>query len=471
MRSRTNPSVFILIVIFLLAALIFVACSSSPQATSVLTPVSSAPVLATEPAIQIPTATLPLTSTQTQSPQATSALIIVEFGPNDRVVRQISVTDPISGIEALQATGLEIVTADFGDSGVAVCSIAGVGCPAEDCFCSSQFWSSASWSADAWQLYQSGPSSVSIAPGAIEGWQWTEVGSAGLPPAPALVSIAAAYNWMQNQQDPATGGYDSPSTSLEVLLAIGANRLRAEDWSLSAGSPSLMDYWQANAQAYSADGPASSGKLAVGLAAAGGCWPAGAAEPSSYYSGTNGQYSPHAGFQAWGILGSLALSQTVPMEAVDYLITLAQPDGGWEWNQGFGSDTNTTALVIQTLVAVGEPPDSEIIAKALQYLKSAQNSDGGFTYSPTSQFGTDSDVNSTAYVLQSLLAAGQSPISDVWSINGVTSMDYLPGMQLDNGSYEWQPGSGENLVATAHAAAALLGRTYPLHRASLSACP
>jgi hypothetical protein len=232
-----------------------------------------------------------------------------------------------------------------------------------------------------------------------------------------------------------------------------------------------MDYWQANAQAYSADGPASSGKLAVGLAAAGGCWPAGAAEPSSYYSGTNGQYSPHAGFQAWGILGSLALSQTVPMEAVDYLITLAQPDGGWEWNQGFGSDTNTTALVIQTLVAVGEPPDSEIIAKALQYLKSAQNSDGGFTYSPTSQFGTDSDVNSTAYVLQSLLAAGQSPISDVWRVNGSTPMDYLPGMQLDNGSYEWQPGSGENLVATAQAATALLGRTYPLYRASLSACP
>jgi prenyltransferase beta subunit len=194
-------------------------------------------------------------------------------------------------------------------------------------------------------------------------------------------------------------------------------------------------------------------------------------EPGSYYNSMDGQYSPHAGFQAWGILGSLAISQTVPAEAVEFLKNLAQPDGGWEWNQGFGTDTNTTSLVIQTLIAAGELPDAPIVSNALNYLKSAQNTDGGFTYSPKSEFGTDSDVNSTSYVVQAILAVGQSPITATWTISETNPIEYLLGMQLENGSFEWQKGSGKNLVATAQAATALLGKSYPIRIADLSTCP
>jgi len=43
----------------------------------------------------------------------------------------------------------------------------------------------------------------------------------------------------------------------------------------------------------------------------------------------------------------------------------------------------------------------------LAYLAAAQNDDGGFPYSPESEYGTDSDANSTAVVIQALAAAGE----------------------------------------------------------------
>ena len=472
MQSQRYQSVRTLALVWLCAAFLFSACNpTTPQKMQEPTPSIEPTTIKTLSSQESPTNTLLPTPSETTLPSPSSALLIIEFSPIDRAIRQVPITEPINGVEALQATGLEIVTADFGDSGVAVCSIGGIGCPADNCFCSTKFWSYEGWADEVWQPYQTGPSDVTVAPGAIEGWRWAELGDIGLPPAPALVSAARAYKWMQQQQDRQSGGYDSPSSSLEVLLAIGANKLLADQWSATEDSLSLGDYWQSNAQTYATDGVANAGKLSAALSATGTCWPAGTIEPSSYYTGTNGQYSPHAGFQAWGILGSLAISQTVSVEAVEFLKNLAQPDGGWEWNQGFGSDTNTTALIIQSLIAAGEPPDSPIISNALNYLKSAQNADGGFTYSPTSQFGTDSDVNSTSYVVQSILAAGQSPISSIWTISETNPIEYLLGMQLVNGSFEWQKGSGENLTATAQAATALLGIPYPIRIAGVPSCP
>jgi hypothetical protein len=473
MRSWTIQFILLSTLVWLSGAVILSACS---QGT--LPPVESSKIAATPTrfATDSPTVTREPTDTDQNSstpvpPEPADAILVVEFSPNDRIVRPIEFTVPITGVAALQAAGLEIVTADFGDSGLAVCSIGGVGCPADNCFCSTKFWSYESWTDQSWQPYQSAASGIQVIPGAIEGWRWADFGSGSLPPAPALAAAANTFDWIKTRQDPVTGGYDSPSSSIEVLLALGANGIDASSWRQKPGDPSLMDYWLANAATYSADGPANAGKLAVALAASGTCWPGDALLPSSYYTGTAGIYSPHTGFQAWAMLGTIALSQTLPMESIDYLTSLAQPDGGWEWNQGFGSDTNTTALAIQTLLAAGEPVDSPVILNAVQYLKSAQNADGGFPYAPASQFGSESDVNSTAYVVQAIQALGYVPITTTWTISETNPIQYLASMQLENGSFEWQKGIGENLVASAQAAASLLGRTYPFRIASLPACP
>ena len=62
------------------------------------------------------------------------ASVIVQFDDHATHIRAVDVTAPISGLAALQASGLDVVVADSG-FGPAVCAIAGVGCPADDCFC------------------------------------------------------------------------------------------------------------------------------------------------------------------------------------------------------------------------------------------------------------------------------------------------------------------------------------------------
>jgi hypothetical protein len=279
-----------------------------------------------------------------------------------------------------------------------------------------------------------------------------------------------ALSWLLEEGDPQTGGYESDSSSVEALLAIGANNIRAADWRKNPDSASLLDYWIENGAAFSLNGAAEAGKLAAGMSASEGCWPEFAEQPLEFYDPNTGIFDSEPGFQAWAIIGTLALDQDVPKGTVEYLKSQMQPDGGWEWNTGFRSDTNTTAFVIQTIVTAGEPLDSPAIENGLKYLQAAQNDDGGFTYAPGSSFGTDSDSNSSAYAIQAILAVGQDPQSDAWSKGGNNAIDYLRALQLPDGSLEWQPGTGANFLATAQAIPVFLGKSFPFIKKALPSC-
>jgi hypothetical protein len=398
------------------------------------------------------------------------AHIVVQYAPTDQVVRSIQITNPISGLLALQSTGLEVVTHDFGGGFIAVCAINGVGCPADDCFCSSKFWNYEYWDGSNWQGYLVGPTDSSVEAGDMEGWRLAEFGVGGFQPGTAFQAADLGLDWLASQM-PISGTYGNASSNVETLLSIGANDLAAGDWRAAPDSVSLMGRMLVDGPGYTHQGAGQAGKFAVGLIAADGCWPYGAVEPSTFYSTTTGQYAEGAGLHSWAILGTLALSETVPAEALQYLRDLVQPNGGWEWSPGMGADTNSTSLAIQALTAAGESPTSTLILNGLNFLKTAQNEDGGFTYDPNSPFGTDSDTNSTAYVVQAIRAAGQDPITGTWTISSTNPISYLLGMQLPDGSFEWQPGFGSNGLATQQAIPALLGRVFPFESEIARACP
>ena len=92
-------------------------------------------------------------------------------------------------------------------------------------------------------------------------------------------------------------------------------------------------------------------------------------QPSAYFSDTLAAYAPDSGFNAWAILGTISLSQTVPSSAVEALAAQQQSNGGWEWQPGFGTDTNTTAVALQTLVAAGYPVTATEVVSGLAFLK------------------------------------------------------------------------------------------------------
>ncbi|MEJ5247785.1 MAG: prenyltransferase/squalene oxidase repeat-containing protein [Caldilinea sp.] len=405
-----------------------------------------------------------------QTETLNTAAIVVQFDDRRSVVREVEFDAPISGLEALQASGLDVTVAET-SFGPAVCAIEGVGCPADDCFCNPDlFWSYNFWDGENWQSYPVGAaSSVISQTGAIEGWRWGAFGSAQTPPDRALAA-ARALAWLRTQQDPETGGFgESFSSAVEVLMALGANHERPEDWRAEGDGRSLDAYLLPRARSYSLSGAAPAGKLAVAFAAADACRPARTVKPSFHYSETLGAYAADSGPNAWAILGATAVSETIPADAVDSLKEQQQEDGGWEWQAGFGTDTNTTALAVQALIAAGEPADSPAIAQALAFLASAQQENGGFVYDPkTPEYGAD--ANSTAYVIQAILAAGGDPAGEDWTKNGATPFDFLLSLQLPEGAFEWQPETGANLLATAQAVPALLGHSHPIAVRDLEFC-
>jgi hypothetical protein len=118
-------------------------------------------------------------------------------------------------------------------------------------------------------------------------------------------------------------------------------------------------------------------------------------------------------------------------------------------------DTNSTAAAVQALAALGG--HDAAVGKAVDWLVSAQNKDGGWGYNP----GTPSDANSTSVVIGALAAAGEKPAEVVKG--GESPLDALLAFALpcegeDAGAFAYQPDKSGKLLANADAtAAAVLG--------------
>ena len=424
------------------------------------------------PEVQAVEATTAPTTAPTSAPTAAAieeatgdqATLVVQLDESRALVRQVDFSAPISGLALLAQSGLDVATAEF-NWGTAVCSIEGVGCPADDCFCNENiFWNYLTWQGDAWTSYPVGPAqSVISATGAVEGWQW---GTGTTLPLPYVRAEAAqkAMTWLRGQQVITDGSYfGSAAASVETLLAIGANHEDAGEWRAAEDAPSLLDFLVEQGAAYSQEGVAEAGKLAVALSAADACWPADALKPSAYYSPTLDALHTDAGFLAWGILGTLALDEPVPTGSVDRLLGLALPDGGWEWSAEWGRDTNSTAVAIQALVASGVPMTHSAIISAQNYLQSTASPEGGYSYDPNAAWGNVADSNSTAYVLQALAALGVAAPDE--------AVNFLLGLQSEDGALGWQVAQpAANAGATQQAIPALLGQPFPIRRVALPTC-
>lgn len=119
-------------------------------------------------------------------------------------------------------------------------------------------------------------------------------------------------------------------------------------------------------------------------------------------------------------------------------------------------DTNMTAVAVQALSTLTDRYDAQV-KKAVTWLKSVQNKDGGWGYSA----GSATDANSTSLVASALAQAGvmvpnlrkegKSPLDALWQLN-------IPCDSKDAGAFAYQPDKKGKLTANADAtAAAVLG--------------
>ncbi|GAA5204141.1 prenyltransferase/squalene oxidase repeat-containing protein [Streptomyces thinghirensis] len=115
-------------------------------------------------------------------------------------------------------------------------------------------------------------------------------------------------------------------------------------------------------------------------------------------------------------------------------------------------DTNNTAAAVQALWAVGGHGD--VVESALTWLKSVQNKDGGWGYTP----GGPSDANSTSIVIGALTATDSKP--EQVQKDGKSPYDALLTFALPcaedrgAGAFAFQPDEDGKLLANADATAA-----------------
>jgi len=187
------------------------------------------------------------------------------------------------------------------------------------------------------------------------------------------------------------------------------------------------------------------------------------------YDSSTGAYNTQLFNDALAVLALPA--DAAPTKAKQFLASRQQTDGGWEFQAGFGSDTNTTALVLMALVSA-DGLDGTTREKALAYLKLHQKPSGGFEYAAPFTPPGDSDPDSDAAVIEALLATGQDPTGAAWSVGDKNALSDLLSFQLtsgaDKGAFSFtrptdaSPGSAD-AFSTTQPLVALGSRYLPVH--------
>ncbi|HEY3941135.1 MAG TPA: prenyltransferase/squalene oxidase repeat-containing protein [Acidimicrobiales bacterium] len=338
-----------------------------------------------------------------------------------------------------------------------------------------------------------------VALGAVD----PRVAASAAPQLPQPSAARQAAQWLAGQLTPqgyiptapGSGVADFSTTAQSVLALSAAN-------TDLAGARSALAYLEANVDQYvvdgGVDGPGQLSLLILDAEALG-------ADPTSF-GGTNlvsrllateqasgpdaglfGSDDQAANFSAGGYQQGLALAALASAgvrgtsqvtSAISWLVAEQCPDGGWTSPDNTnnacsgdpasfaGPDTNSTAFAIEGLAAQ-DAVTPAISAAALAFLTAGQDADGGWSYYPSTVTTPGStDPDSTALVIQALLALGTSPTGASFTKGAATPVSTLLSFQLTSGAdagafyYPPAPAPG-NAIATYEAVPALAGLILP----------
>jgi hypothetical protein len=322
---------------------------------------------------------------------------------------------------------------------------------------------------------------------------------------PQVASTVAAADWLAGQFTPSGYIPTSPgsgvadlSTTANAVLALasagvdtavatsGLNELAAnvdsyvnDEGSDGAGQLSLLIL---DAHALGADPESFGGSdlvtrlLATQQTSGADAGLFGAQDPS--FDGAFRQGLSLSALAAAGVTGTAQVTS-----AESWLDTQQCPDGGWtsyitadnpcdgDPANFAGPDTNSTSQAIQGLSAQGALTATSA-RKALLFIHTAQDSDGGWGFEPNAADSPGfTDPDSTALVIQAVVALGKSPSGAALEQGGSNPVSALLSFQLGSGSGSgagafFFPGSSDpNTLATYQALPALAGVTFPFNLA------
>ena len=282
---------------------------------------------------------------------------------------------------------------------------------------------------------------------------------------PIPTTTQRAVTWLSAKQQPDGGfgtgfsaGSDVGATADAIAaLAVAGSSVRALK---SASGATPLDYLAAKVAA----GGLKTGQIAkvvAGLVAAG-------ADPRAF-GGHDLVADLAAGRDAkTGVIGDNIFTHSLamlafarakapqPAGAAAALIAAQNASGGWAFSGVGAPDVDTTAQSVIALIAAGYPANSGPAGRGLSYLSGLQNVDGGFPYQSPSEYGTDSNTNSTALVILAHIASGDQP--EAWfRPGGYNALGNLVLAQRPSGAMPYQVAfPDESVLATVGAIPALM---------------
>jgi len=275
------------------------------------------------------------------------------------------------------------------------------------------------------------------------------------------IQVTKALNYLRQVQQ-ADGGIGGFVTSAWAAMAIAAAGQDPNTWTV--GNKSIISYLRDNASSNLDQNKATDWERSILAIVAAGENPRDFGGINyvdkllSFYQNNQMGDATVLNDDFWGILALTSIgegSQIVP-NVKSFIISKQNSDGGWSWTVGGNSDADNTAAAITALVAAGESPASQVIVKALTYLKSQQQNDGGFVSEGVTNTAVDS------WVINALTSVGQSPLAEEWRKSGNNPIGHLLSLQDADGAFKWSAAQRSNPQwMTAYAIPALLGKSYP----------
>ncbi len=272
----------------------------------------------------------------------------------------------------------------------------------------------------------------------------------------------ALYYLRLTQAQQSNGSIGGFSVAGWVVMAIAAAGQDPDSW--TTGGNSIVDYLRDNAGSNLDANKATDWERSILAIVAAGKNPRSFGGINyvdtllAFYDGSQIGDDTLLNDDFWGILALAAIGegQTIIQASKDFIISNQNGNGGWGLAVGSSSDADNTAAAVSALIAAGVSPDSQTIVDALSYLKSQQQSNGGFV----SEGATNSAVD--AWVISAIVDAGQSPVGDEWRRSGKTPIEHLLSLQDADGFFNYTAGvESQPVWMTAYAILALMGKSWP----------
>lgn len=296
--------------------------------------------------------------------------------------------------------------------------------------------------------------------------QSSGLATAQATPEASTGGLDAAVAWLVSQQHESGGfiGFSGePDAGLTIDAVLALTSVPSPD---STALEAATNFLREQGEAYAAFGPGQAAKLVLAIVALG-LDPAGFGDFDPVAL-VNGPLTASIGFRGTGvfdhalaILALVAAGEDVPDGWEAALLDAQAENGGWAFDgsrEPAQADSNTTAIVIQALIAAGASPDEDAIVRGLAYLRSLIAPEtGGFGYQE--DFPLVADANSTGIAIQALIAAGEDPASEAWG----NPQGALSAFQNESGAFRYQDDfPDDNLYATVQAIPALAGAALPI---------